>query len=202
VYGNRSASDIVFARELDELAARHTPRLSIVHALEQPPPDWTGGVGRLDAPTLASILATLPIAAAPECEFSLCGPAPLLAAAKTLLRERGIPDARVHEEVFLQPHMHAEQRTSAPQPITLVQRGRELGLVVQPGQTLLEAGLAAGLDMPYSCTMGGCGACRVRLERGAVVMSEPNCLSASEREAGEVLACIASPTQPCKVRVP
>jgi ferredoxin-NADP reductase len=203
VVGNRGVDDIVFARELEQLAARHAPRVAIVHALEQPPPDWTGVVGRLDAPTLDGILTTLPIAAAPACEFLLCGPAPLLAAAKTLLRERGIPDARVHEEVFLQPHLRDDQqRTSAPQPLTLVQRERELGLVVQPGQTLLEAGLAAGLAMPYSCTMGGCGACRVQLERGAVVMSEPNCLSEREREAGEVLACIASPTQPCKVRVP
>lgn len=203
VYGNRRASDIVFARELELLARRHAGRVTIVHALEQPPPDWSGVVGRLDAPTLAGILDAQPLAGDPACEFLLCGPAPLLAAAKALLRERGIADARVHEEVFLQPHLRAEQqRSSSAQPITLVQRGRELGLVVQPGQTLLEAGLAAGLDMPYSCTMGGCGACRVRLERGAVAMREPNCLTASEREAGDVLACIASPMQPCKVRVP
>ena len=31
-------------------------------------------------------------------------------------------------------------------------------VVVEPGQTLLDAGLAAGLPMPYSCTVGNCGA--------------------------------------------
>lgn len=203
VYGNRSESDVVFARELADLRERHAGRLTIVHALEQPPEGFTGVVGRLDAPTLAGILDALPLAADPTCEFLLCGPAPMLAAANTLLRERGVDSARIREEVFLQPHLRSDApRSREAQPITIVSRGRELGLVVQPGQTLLEAGLAAGLDMPYSCTMGGCAACRVELERGAVTMSEPNCLSAGEREAGYVLACIASPTQPCKVRVP
>ncbi len=39
--------------------------------------------------------------------------------------------------------------------------------------------------------MGGCGACKVRKLEGSVVMSEPNCLSETEREAGYVLACCA-----------
>ena len=55
----------------------------------------------------------------------------------------------------------------------------------------LQAGLEAGLDLPYSCTMGGCGACKVRRTDGSVVMSEPNCLSDAEREAGFLLACCA-----------
>jgi ferredoxin-NADP reductase len=39
-------------------------------------------------------------------------------------------------------------------------------VVVEPGQTLLDAGLAAGLPMPYSCTVGNCGDCTVSLRGG------------------------------------
>jgi ferredoxin len=39
--------------------------------------------------------------------------------------------------------------------------------------------------------MGGCGACKVKKRAGTVVMSEPNCLSEQERDAGFVLACCA-----------
>ena len=60
-----------------------------------------------------------------------------------------------------------------------------------PGQTILQAGLDAGLDLPSSCTMGGCGACKLHKIEGTVVMSEPNCLTDNEREAGYVLACCA-----------
>jgi ferredoxin len=65
--------------------------------------------------------------------------------------------------------------------------------VVDPGQTLLDAGLAAGLPMPYSCTVGSCGDCRVRLRGGDVAQNEPNCLTPQQRAAGYVLTCVGSP---------
>ena len=63
--------------------------------------------------------------------------------------------------------------------------------IERAGQTLLQAGLEAGVALPFSCTMGGCGACKLLKREGTLVMSEPNCLSDSEREAGYVLACCA-----------
>ena len=72
---------------------------------------------------------------------------------------------------------------------------------VGPEQSLLEAGLDASLDMPFSCAVGGCGACRVRLVSGTVEMDEPNCLTDEERAEGYILACSSRPTSPCEVRV-
>ncbi len=205
IYANRSEPDIVFRAELDALVAQQGDRFTLVHTLEQPPSDWSGHVGRLDGATLDSILATLALADAPEAEFLLCGPLPMMTAARATLHERGIADARIRQEDFFAfaPSEPSQARVGLrdPQPVTLVLGAREVGLVVQPGQTLLEAGLAAGLPMPYSCAMGGCAACRVQVERGEVVMQEPNCLGASERAAGFVLACIGSPTCPSRIRV-
>ena len=125
--------------------------------------------------------------------------------ARAVLDERGVARTRVHSESFL-----AVQSASPavdhpglrqPQPVTLVLGGREIQVVVEPNQSLLEAGLAAGVDMPYSCAMGGCAACKVELERGEVVMREPNCLGPHERAAGYVLACVANPSAPCRVRL-
>ncbi|HTY48407.1 MAG TPA: 2Fe-2S iron-sulfur cluster-binding protein, partial [Steroidobacteraceae bacterium] len=42
----------------------------------------------------------------------------------------------------------------------------ERSAVVAPGQSVLEAGLAAGLNLPRSCRSGHCGACCARLLRG------------------------------------
>ena len=70
-------------------------------------------------------------------------------------------------------------------------------LTVAPGR-----GLEAGVRMPYSCTMGGCGACRVKLLEGEVSMENPNCLTAQERAAGEVLACVSRAVGPCVIEVP
>lgn len=57
-------------------------------------------------------------------------------------------------------------------------------------QTLLEAGLAAGADLDFSCTVGGCGTCKLRLVEGHVELEEPNCLSQRELDEGYVLACV------------
>ena len=63
-------------------------------------------------------------------------------------------------------------------------------------KTLLESGLDAGLDMDFSCTMGGCAACKVTVLKGEVEMEEPHCLTEEEQETGAVLACIARPRGP------
>jgi ring-1,2-phenylacetyl-CoA epoxidase subunit PaaE len=53
--------------------------------------------------------------------------------------------------------------------------------------------------MDYSCAMGGCGACKVRLCDGAVEMEEPNCLTSQERGQGYVLACVSRLPGPATV---
>ena len=73
--------------------------------------------------------------------------------------------------------------------------------VVMRGKTLLEAATESGVALPFSCQLGGCGACKVQLSEGDVVMEEPNCLSARERAEGLVLTCVGRPKGPVKLAV-
>lgn len=66
-------------------------------------------------------------------------------------------------------------------------------VVVAEGQTILDAGLQAGLDLDFSCTVGGCAACALRLVDGEVVYDGPTCLSESEINSGMCLACVGKP---------
>lgn len=76
--------------------------------------------------------------------------------------------------------------------LTLLPLGERLP--VHAGQSLLEAALAAGLDMPRSCRNGTCRACRCQMTSGRVrYRVEWPGLSPDEREAGEVLPCVALP---------
>lgn len=207
IYANRTPKDVIFADALAQLEAEYGPsRLTVHSLLEQAPDDWLAPRhwrGRCDGPTLARVLDQLLLARDPFTEFLLCGPAPMMAAARELLGSRAIAAARIHSENFVNPQLHADAATKlrSPQSLTIVTPQREVAVVVQPGQTLLEAGLAAGLDMPYSCAMGGCAACKLVLEAGEVIQREPNCLGPSERERGYVLACIANPASACRVRL-
>ncbi|GHC89582.1 hypothetical protein GCM10010349_77560 [Streptomyces flavofungini] len=60
-------------------------------------------------------------------------------------------------------------------------------------QTLLEAGLATGVAMEHSCTVGTCGECMVRLRAGQVTQAEPHCLTDRQKADGYVLACTSCP---------
>lgn len=62
----------------------------------------------------------------------------------------------------------------------------------RPDQTILDAGLAAGIPLPYGCASGTCGACRCRVRSGSAIEETPNrALSEAEQKAGYTLLCQA-----------
>ena len=195
IYGNRGDDDIIFRGVLDELAAQHGDRLVLRHVLEEPRA-IVATRGRLDRATVAAELDALGERTA-GADYYVCGPAAAMAAVRDELAARGVSPARVHEERFATAER--KPRASSAQRLTLRVAGRSHDVVVPPDGTILDAGLAAGVALPYSCAMGGCGACAVELTAGEVDLDEPNCLSPDERARGRILACVARPCSPCEV---
>ncbi len=67
---------------------------------------------------------------------------------------------------------------------------------VTPEQTVLDAALAAGILLPYSCRSGACSTCKAKVVSGSIqpVPSAEVVLSPEEREAGYTLLCQARAT--------
>jgi len=63
----------------------------------------------------------------------------------------------------------------------------------RPGETLLEAGLRAEIELPYDCRAGGCGRCRARLLNGQVDDGgdAAAALTPQQRARGDILLCCA-----------
>jgi ferredoxin len=74
---------------------------------------------------------------------------------------------------------------------------------VAEGQSLMEAALAAGIDLPRSCRNGTCRACLCHLDAGQVRyrVDWPG-LSPDEKDEGCVLPCVALPIGDVTLRVP
>lgn len=53
-------------------------------------------------------------------------------------------------------------------PVTVQGRGGVARFEAGPGETLLEAALRQGADVPYSCASGSCGLCKARIVEGSV----------------------------------
>jgi 3-ketosteroid 9alpha-monooxygenase subunit B len=58
---------------------------------------------------------------------------------------------------------------------------------------MLDVLIGAGLDAPYSCRRGACGACACRLAGGEVEMAHNQVLEPAGIAGGYILACQAVP---------
>ncbi|MCA9658609.1 MAG: ferredoxin--NADP reductase, partial [Myxococcales bacterium] len=207
IYGNREPRAIIFREALADLAAAHPGRLHLRHVVEADgdEPGFVAARGRLDRDGLTPELAALPWPKVLVDGWYVCGPEPMLHAARVCLDDLEIAGERRHEERFTAPRRRGDASTRAKvaTPVTIRRRGEERGatVIVPPGATLLEAARAAGQDLPFSCAVGGCGACRVKVVVGDVAMDEPNCLTAEERAAGFALTCCGAPAGPCTIEV-
>ena len=185
VYGNRSESDILFFEALAALEKDAT-NLSVVHTLSQPPDNWSGRNGRLEGELLEEL-----VVADREAVYFICGPEGMMAGVSAHLSSNGVPADNIKTELFVSPHAARSESTGEIYTVQFAQSG--ILLQVPDDTTLLEAGLAAGLPLGFSCSMGGCSACKVKVLSGEVDMDEPNCLTPREISEGYRLACCSRP---------
>ncbi|OLL73284.1 Flavodoxin reductase (ferredoxin-NADPH reductase) family 1 [Pseudonocardia sp. Ae168_Ps1] len=173
VHSARSPEDTIFGAELAALAARHRSlRVVLRHS---------GVTGRLDPGTVD---AAVPDRAART--VYACGPAGLLDAVEEawdgVRAERFTPPAR------------AAEGTGG----TVDLGGADVE--VEPGQSLLEAGEAAGRLMPSGCRMGICFGCVLPLREGRVRDLRTG---EAHGEPGDLVqTCINSACGPARIDLP
>jgi ferredoxin-NADP reductase len=95
IYGNRTEEDIVFRRELADIAASGKPRLRAVHVLSRPSSAWDGETGRIDREMIARLCGEVT-----SKGFYVCGPRGMMRDVIRALRDLGVPRSRIHYEHF------------------------------------------------------------------------------------------------------
>jgi ring-1,2-phenylacetyl-CoA epoxidase subunit PaaE len=203
LYGNRTAQNIIFKRELEALKDRYLDRLSVFHVLSRERQELELFNGRIDAHKIEAVLkAALP---SESIDYAfLCGPGDLIEQSRSVLLRLGVPPERIHVEHFtvdgapLPAPIRTERRpeTEAEATIAIRLNGLDHLVPLQPGETIVEAGLRHGLEMPYSCRAGMCCTCRAKLLSGEVHMDRNYSLEPWELSAGYVLTCQSHPLTP------
>ena len=198
-YGNQSLRSMLFREALEELKDRYLGRFSVFHVLSQEEQDIPVLNGRLDADRVRLLLRHIVPAAGVDHVF-LCGPSGMLDAVEPVLAELGIPPEHVHVERFVSagggvprprpPRVDAPARHTA----SMIVDGNRRDVPVAEGETVLDAALRAGMDLPFACKGGMCSTCRARVVEGAVEMTVNYSLEPWETRAGFVLTCQAHPT--------
>jgi ring-1,2-phenylacetyl-CoA epoxidase subunit PaaE len=206
LYGNRGAPDIMFREALEDLKDRHLDRLTVVHVLSREKHELAALHGRLDRGRIAALLPGLVRPGEIGAAF-LCGPSGMAEAATEALVSLGVMPERIHVERFTPaggPAAPVAPRPAAEAPagaapaamLEIVVEGVTRAVPMLEGETVLEAGLRAGLDLPWSCRGGMCCTCRAKVAEGEVAMDVNYSLQPWETEAGFVLTCQSRPKTP------
>jgi ring-1,2-phenylacetyl-CoA epoxidase subunit PaaE len=188
----------MFAEELADLKNRHGSRFELVHVLSREPRDVELFSGRLEADRLRRLLTALvPLRAVDH--VWLCGPFGMIADARAVLEELGVPRERVHFELFYvdepPPEVHRADAVveGDTAEVTVVLDGRRTTSPMPKSQSILDSAQATRADLPFACKGGVCGTCRAHLTSGEVDMRRNYALDDDEVQRGFVLTCQSHP---------
>ena len=194
VYGNKSEKDTIFHNQLHDLQLQYVGRLFVQYVYSQSTAD-NALLGRIDHTTVNFILKNKHA----EMEFSkfyLCGPEEMINLVSNTLKENNISDSDIKFELFSTSSNNKEATSGADghTKISILVDSEETTFEMSQQQTLLEAALKQGIDVPYSCQGGICSSCICRITEGAAEMKKNQILNESEVAEGLTLACQAYPT--------
>lgn len=201
LYGNRSVDSIMFHEELDDLKDRFLRRFRLHHFLSREDLGSELFSRRIDRETVKKLPALLGPLDGFDA-FFVCGPAGMISEVSAALVEAGVPPRKVKVERFQNPGQPiaekstrpAEETSSTDARVTVRHHGitRSFDLPAD-APSILDGALAAGIDMPFSCTAGVCCTCRARLVEGEVDLVHNYALEPWEIAAGYTLTCQARP---------
>ncbi len=73
--------------------------------------------------------------------------------------------------------------------LVITNEGITKTIEISEEESILEAGLREGLDLPYSCMSGICTACMAQKLEGEVEMDGAEAIDEEDIKAGKILTC-------------
>ena len=212
IHSARSTRDLIFRHELESMAARYDNfKLAVTITRSEPGRAWQGYTGRLNELMVQAIAPDLL-----ERTVYVCGANPFMEKVKTMLEILGLPRENYHQESFGGSKKRSPKTLSYESETTLKSlssecsdrnsqkfstedtTAKDTAVVVfaksnkeipcDPQDFILEIAEREGIELPFGCRMGACGACKLPLLEGKVDYDDD-----SGCESAHLLSCIAKP---------
>ncbi|MHA4742345.1 ferredoxin--NADP reductase [Dyadobacter sp. MSC1_007] len=189
IYASRNVRHTLFWEDIRHWEARFPERLQVIHIHSQPSDEWNGIRGRINNTRLEQLVNKSLRFDRHDAQFFICGPFDLMRSAEITLHFMGFKNTQIRKENFVIPSPPPAPPVSYPHYITLHFRGTVYNLLVPAHTTVLDAALAEGIHLPYSCKGGRCSSCAALCTRGSVHMSVNEVLTDRDLADGWVLTC-------------
>ena len=199
-FGNKNIESIIFFEQLEALKNEYMDRLRIFHILSRQMTDSPLFAGRIDAAKAAGFCKQLFDPAAVDAYF-LCGPAVMIESVRNTLQAQSVDPHKIHFELFAAPEEQQKNKAVNWKPekevlanIELIIDGTNFKFELDSkSDTILDAALKGGADLPFACKGGVCCTCKAKVLSGDVAMEVNYALDPDEVEAGFVLTCQSHP---------
>ncbi|MBC7887888.1 MAG: phenylacetate-CoA oxygenase/reductase subunit PaaK [Ferruginibacter sp.] len=200
VYGNRSRNSIIFFEELAGLKNRYIDRFNFINILSREKTETALNFGRIDSAKLTALQKLIDYKSMDEA--FICGPGEMIFTVREFLEKQGVDQKKIHFELFTSPDNRAgggeqsplAENTGPNSRITIQLDGRSFDFdLAFNSESVLDAALKQGADLPYACKGGVCCTCRARLIEGQVKMDANYALEAEELAKGFILTCQSHP---------
>jgi ring-1,2-phenylacetyl-CoA epoxidase subunit PaaE len=202
IFGNRSKNSIIFKEELEGLKDKFIDRFRIYHILSREQTDSVINTGRIDIDKL-NLLFDRIVNVETLDEFFLCGPEEMIFCVRDFLISKKVSPNKIHFELFTIPGQKKsvvdtsrsfikEKGPSAKIRVRLDGITFDFDLGYE-SESILDAALKQGADLPYACKGGVCTTCKARLTEGKVAMDVNWGLEEDEIEKGFILTCQSHP---------
>ena len=201
-YANETSSTIMFREELEDLKNEFMGRLNLVHILNREQQEVELFNGLITAEKCDLLFKHWLDLKTVDTAF-ICGPQPMMMAVNAALRAHGLSQQKIKIELFATPEMAKRKHQpdagiAEPQPetceATVIIEGRARTFNMKKKiDTLLEAGMREGMELPHACKSGVCSTCRAMLVEGEVDMDQNFALEDYEIARGYILTCQSYP---------
>lgn len=193
VYGNRNFDSVIFLNKIKQLQAEFAGRFKLWQFHTQLTVDEANPTlvqGRIDPSKVVAVMNE-------EGELSntlhfICGPAGLKESVKLALSAMNIADEHIFTEDFELVKDPKDFEDIVTRDVNIDFAGVISGVEVVKGKSILEAGLDAFIDLPYSCQTGNCTVCKGKIISGEVKMIGVKNLPA-DLGPDECLLCCSHP---------
>ncbi len=191
IYSSRNAQMTIFYDELNNLAASHPERLTIIYLFSDAGLDRK----RLNNELVTDLVNQHLQYAKEKADFFICGPFVYMRMVRLTLIYMGFADAQVRKENFVLETVTVptDIKNFPPRTVKLLFKQTEYDLPVGENQTILQAALQNNIALPYSCKAGICSSCTALCKSGKVEMAVNDVLTDTDLKHGWILTCTGHP---------